>query len=128
VRREALLRRLPDLACVDGISGNALFLDELLDLSHQLALLNTFPIIANVNGQSRTISSVFAALSLTKGLAIGGMRCEALMWPLWLLTRSSDILIQQRNVKRNERCCKGTSGGKSGVIEGRGWRLGHGDF
>lgn len=37
VRREALLRRLADLACVDGIGGDALFLDELLDLPCQLA-------------------------------------------------------------------------------------------
>jgi hypothetical protein len=32
MRSEALLRRLTNLACVDGIGGNALFLDELLDL------------------------------------------------------------------------------------------------
>jgi hypothetical protein len=32
VRREALLSRLTNLALVDSISGDALFLDKLLDL------------------------------------------------------------------------------------------------
>jgi len=35
------------------------------------------------------MSSVFAALSLTKGRAMTGMRSEAGIWPFWLLLRRS---------------------------------------
>jgi hypothetical protein len=67
----------------------------------------------------RTISRVFAARSLTNGLAIAGMRCDALIWPFWLLTRSSDMLSEQCARNKNEGRFQNTSGGKSGVIEGR---------
>jgi hypothetical protein len=45
--------------------------------------------------EGHTRSSVFAALSLTNGRAMAGMRCEAETWPSWLLLRRSygtDIL------------------------------------
>lgn len=44
-----------------------------------------------MTGAIGTMSKVFAARSLTKGLAMTGMRCEAVRWPFWLLMRSSDM-------------------------------------
>jgi hypothetical protein len=41
-----------------------------------------------------TASRVFFARSLTKGLAMMGMRAEAGMWPFSLLARSADMVMR----------------------------------
>jgi len=76
---------LANLTEVDSVGRDALFLDELLDL---VAKSEEEAVIAD---QFRTRSSVFAALSLTNGLAMAGILWLAVMWPLCELTRSSDM-------------------------------------
>ena len=44
------------------------------------------------------MSSVLAARSLTKGLAIAGILCEAERWPFCELIRSSDMMTDPFNV------------------------------
>jgi len=93
MRAEALLSRLANLARVDYVGGNAFFFDKLLDLGVDWSLEGMCMGYAGGNRISRknkpTISSVFAARSLTNGRAITGIRCEAETWPFWLLLSRS---------------------------------------
>jgi hypothetical protein len=84
VRREALLCRLANLACVYGVGGNTFFFDEFLYLFDSSANAS-----ARKGQLQLTMSNVFFALSLTNGRAMTGIRSLAEMWPFWLLFRSS---------------------------------------
>jgi hypothetical protein len=93
VGREALLCGFPDLADVDGVGGDAFFFDELLDLDDVLTSASSI----KPSCHQLTISSVFAALSLTNGRAITGIRSLAEMWPFWLFLRRSygtDMIVR----------------------------------
>jgi hypothetical protein len=83
--RESLLCGFSNLANVYSVGGDAFFFDKLLYLDDMLATGSS----TKVPCHQLTISSVFAALSLTNGLAITGIRSLAEMWPFWLFLRRS---------------------------------------
>jgi hypothetical protein len=108
---------LPDLADVDGVGGDAFFFDELLDLVLVLVTASSTEELC----RQLTISSVFAALSLTNGRAITGIRSLAEMWPFWLFLRRSygtDMILRRCQMKVCTECK--VYGGRPGVVQQKG--------
>lgn len=82
-------RALAKLLRENRFGRYAFFLDKSIDLCGSV---NMWECTAEIV-MALTRSNAFSAFSLTNGLAITGIFCEAGMWPAWLLRRYGTDMI-----------------------------------
>jgi hypothetical protein len=97
---ETLLSCCAELLGEYCVGWDTFFIDKLLDLLRYLLAFLVEGEKAQVANRIHTTSRVFNALSETKGLAIGGTRCEAVR--LYLL-RAAMMKVSSQAIGEKER-------------------------